>query len=483
VRVSEYYALGRTQPTLDFVDVDIERDVPVFINPRALHELRSPWAQRCEHLVQDFFGHILMLIQIGEQGEAESLLATLKEPNETRLGLSTDSPAGRAMGDGNAHAVWQALSSSEPAKTGLIRDLEDTVLLVRGISTDIISDITTNIIRAPLIEYTQHVCEYYNITLQSGVASGPVWQPEKKQWTQGFVSLPVPSHGGKLLLAPKAIVRVTLGYDASEYYRHYLLERMQRDEEQANTSLVRLIRGGPRTGQRGVTKDDLIDRYGQRKEDIAKQTMKYPDVLEEYRNAKGDEPHLPMSHDQLSDVEGTQRPDWESLLAEVVATPVGRADAKRYENAIEALFTAMLYPALTNPTKQHRLHDGQKIVDLTYTNMGVSGFFKWLTNHHPSGTIMVECKNYGNEVANPEVDQLAGRFSPTRGQVGFLVCRSVQNFDALLQRCKNTAADGHGFIVPIVDDDLPRLIADLVREGGRSLDFPLLWQRFRELVM
>ena len=29
---------------------------------------------------------------------------------------------------------------------------------------------------------------------------------------------------------------------------------------------------------------------------------------------------------------------------------------------------------------------------------------------------MVECKNYFCDVANPEADQIAGRFSPNRGQ-------------------------------------------------------------------
>lgn len=483
MRVSDYYGLGRTQPTLDFVDVEVGDDVPVFISPRALQELRSEWAQRCHFLVQDFFSYVLNLIQSGEHLKAQALLATLKEPNETRLGLSVDGSDGRAMGDGNAHAVWQALSNSEAAKTGLIRDLEDTVLLVKGISTDIISDITTNIIRPALIEYTQHVCDYYGIPMEDGIASGPIWQPSQKRWTQGFVRLPLPSVGGKLLLVPKAIVRITIGYDASEYYRHYLLERMQRAEEQANSSLVRLIQGGARKGDWGVTKGDLIEEYGQRKEDIAQQTLKYPDALEAYRDAKSKEPHLPLSHSQLSNIEGTEAPNWDKLLDDVLSVPVGTKAAKRYEEAIEALFTALFYPALTNPNKQTRIHNGQKIIDLTYSNMGIAGFFHWLASHYPSGTIMVECKNYGNEVSNPEVDQLSGRFSPSRGQVGLLVCRQVSDFEALINRCKHTATDHRGYIVPLVDDDLRTLVDVVKAQDARSLDYPLIWARFRQLVL
>lgn len=36
MRVSEFYSLGLTQGSLDFVDVDVENDVPLFIDPRAI---------------------------------------------------------------------------------------------------------------------------------------------------------------------------------------------------------------------------------------------------------------------------------------------------------------------------------------------------------------------------------------------------------------------------------------------------------------
>jgi hypothetical protein len=55
MRVSEHYALGRSQPTLDFVDVDIVADTPVFISPKALTMLPSEFGDQCVHLVQNFF--------------------------------------------------------------------------------------------------------------------------------------------------------------------------------------------------------------------------------------------------------------------------------------------------------------------------------------------------------------------------------------------------------------------------------------------
>jgi hypothetical protein len=55
MRVSEHYGLGRSQATLDFVDVDIVTDTPVFISPRALAMLPSEFGDECVHLVQNYF--------------------------------------------------------------------------------------------------------------------------------------------------------------------------------------------------------------------------------------------------------------------------------------------------------------------------------------------------------------------------------------------------------------------------------------------
>lgn len=50
-----------------------------------------------------------------------------------------------------------------------------------------------------------------------------------------------------------------------------------------------------------------------------------------------------------------------------------------------------------------------------------------------------------------------------------LLCRSVDNMDLLLARCRDTLLDGRGLIIPLIDSDL---IAGL-RERVAGLEFPL----------
>ena len=218
MRISQFYKLNRTQPTLDFVDVDILGDIPVFMDPRALRLLPSPWANECVYLIQNFFQTILDLIKKNNHTRARWLLEVLHEPNEVHLGLSKGISRGRALGRISASTVWQALSRSQAVKNGLLEDLEDTILMVDGIAGDIVSDIAVNIVRRPLIEYTQTICKQYGIPLVDDVNSGPLWNPISLEWESEFMALPM-TNSSKLILVPKAIVRRKLDYEADEYYR------------------------------------------------------------------------------------------------------------------------------------------------------------------------------------------------------------------------------------------------------------------------
>ena len=475
--VSEHYSLGRTQPTLDFVDVPVDGDLRVFVDPRALRLLPSAWGAQCVSLVQSFFRAVLAAIHDDRHEDAQRLLRFLREPNETRLGLSRARPRGRALGPESAVNVWEALRNSEAVRSGLLEDLEDTNLMVEGIGSDIVSDITTNLIRPPLIQYTQDTCTYYGIPMENDVDSGPLWEAAEQEWGATYVDLPIAA-GRKLLLVPKAIVRRRMDYDSEEYYNNYILEHLREQELNANTELVRLLK----SGDRRVTKKDLRAKYGSGKSVVVRETLRTPRLLDAYRRDKRGAFRPPLTHYQIAEAAGTPAPNWNRLREDILAVVPGRATAPAYEAAIEAFLTAIFYPALSHPQIQHEIHDGRKRIDITYTNGAHAGFFHWLAMHYPAAHVFVECKNYSTDPANPELDQLAGRFSPSRGQFGILVCRRFEDKELFIRRCIDTATDARGFIVPCDDDDLGQLLEER-RQDDVILHFPLLRERFSRLVM
>ncbi len=482
MRVSEYFNLGRSQPSLDFVDVDVAADARVFVDPRSIRRLPNDWAEESGLLLATFFEEILAAIKTGDTARVRELLVRLAEPNETHLGLSVGRSRGRGLGMARGRDLADALSASLAVKTGLLRDLEDSVLMVEGIGLDIVSDITTNVLRGQLIGYTQQVSHMYGIPLSPDVVSGPVWNPHTLSWEEGFVDLPI-ADGRKLLLVPKALVRYPMNYDRDEYFRNYLTPILQREELDAGSGLVEVLKGG---GKR-VTKKSIRDKYGDSKLAITRLTLKHPEALAQYREVKDLAVSPPLGHGLLQERLGGDLPDFQALLDAVTCVPTGRSDATRFHHGIEALLSALFYPSLVGPQLEDAIHAGRKRIDITYTNTAEHGFFRWLATHGtPCKSIFVECKNYADDPANPELDQIAGRFSPLRGQVGLLVCRSFKDKERFLDRCRDTARDHRGYVLALDDADLAQLVAEVDAGHGvaneSSLAFSLLRTRFNELL-
>lgn len=115
MKFSEYFKLKRTQPYLDFVDISLDTDLPVFLEPSAIKALRSPWGTELSSMLQTFFDTVLRLINSGDHTKAQQLLSSLNERNEFHLGYSSGESKGHGFGLGSAETVWGALSkSNEP---------------------------------------------------------------------------------------------------------------------------------------------------------------------------------------------------------------------------------------------------------------------------------------------------------------------------------------------------------------------------------
>lgn len=474
MRVSEYYELNRRQSALDFVDVDIQGDTRLFVDPRALRLLPTEWGSQCVSLIQSFFRRVLEAIREGRSSEAWSLLAGLREPNETHLGMSSGRARGNALGPELATAMRESLAETDAAISGRLEDLEESALLVPLVGRDRVSDIATNLIREPLIQYTQLAADHYGIKLEEDVDSGPLWDPEQLRWTASYVELPKTDYG-KLLLVPKAIVRRQLNYEADEYRDHYLLTLIQEEELAAGGELVRVLLSGE---ERPPYKETLKELYGTNKPAIARLTREHPRALDNYREAKRERISPPLNHEDFQ-MEGIgDLPDLEALLDAVKDVEPGREGADEYHKRIENLLAALFYPALTQPQFEYPIHDGRKRADIAFVNVAQKGFFGWIGQHYPSAMLFIECKNYSEDPANPELDQLTGRFSPRRGKVGFLICRQIENKDLMFARCRDAADDDRGFVIALDDEDLELLVGQFIEERR----FTLLHERFNSLI-
>jgi hypothetical protein len=480
-RVTDYFSLGMTQGSVDFVDVDVHTDVPVFIDPTAIRNQTGPWAEACVEGLQTFFEALLKAIKANDTAALEALIYPLVEPNETHLGLSTGQSRGRSLGTREkSDELIESLRKSKAVASGFLRDLEDSALMVEGIDKDIVSDITTCVIRRQLIAYTQSQCKLHGIPMDPQTSS-PIWDSGKQTWADMTVDLPR-ANDDKLLLVPKSIVRAKLTVDKGRYYRGYLRPYFE-DELLAN----------PRAGLVMTLKDKrkkvilgaLDGELGTTKPAIIRNTEKHPEALEEYKGALSAEDAGPLPDDVLAEKIGAEVESLRDILAEMRAVASGKAGANLYHRCVARLMSGLFATSLGNEQVEHPIHDGMKRMDITYDNVARTGFFKWVATHYPAAMIVVECKNYGEDAVNPEFDQLAMRFSPHRGRVGILACRKFKKKKKALARAKAIATDSNGFVLVLDDDDFERLVDDFEAAGfdfEKRNQHPLLRERFAALV-
>lgn len=311
LKVSTLFNIPGSQDELDFIDVDTVGDVPLFIDPRAFRLARDPWATDCVTLLKTFFKAVIDAIRAGDAIAAMRLLSVLGEPNETHLGYSRFRASGRGVGKVLASELYGRLKESEAVKSGLLIDLEDTVLLIDRIGPDIVSDVVTNVVRAKLIEYTQSICRQFNVPV-APQSSGPLWDPSRREWFSHEVDLPV-CDGRRFLFVRKSLLRSRLDYRSSEFVQHFVLEELQGLEKSSNSELVRLLK----SGERHVYKKDVARKHGATKATAIAVTKRAPQLLDSYRKWKSAKPHPPLSPERLASKTKARRPNSTKLEAEL----------------------------------------------------------------------------------------------------------------------------------------------------------------------
>ena len=57
--LSQALGLNRGQPALDFVDIDLATDTPLFLDPAAFYEGEGRFAEQCSRDLEEFFEAVL----------------------------------------------------------------------------------------------------------------------------------------------------------------------------------------------------------------------------------------------------------------------------------------------------------------------------------------------------------------------------------------------------------------------------------------
>ena len=102
-----------------------------------------------------------------------------------------------------------------------VRHIEEMQLFSLGIGPDRISDMSANLIKEYLINYTQKQCGIWGIPVSPGVPVPHIFDHENCSWYDGYFDLPLsPINETPIILVPRRIVRVLPWINYEEFFRY-----------------------------------------------------------------------------------------------------------------------------------------------------------------------------------------------------------------------------------------------------------------------
>ncbi|MEP3371338.1 MAG: hypothetical protein ABJL43_12225 [Maribacter dokdonensis] len=276
MNISEHYSLGYQQSKLDFVDIRLNTDNLLFVDPRLIEFLGTPLATKMQKHLEVYWGELIKNVKQKSFSQADYLLSGLGEPNETRLGYAFSKDYGNSVGGKLRQRIADTIYNNIAVKTGVLSHFADIELYFEDISSDRISDITTKIIKSVLIEYTQEQCRIHKIPMKTFVQKD-IFDIKTLKWVNRKVVLPE-YFGKPIIFVPKNIVRLenTAGKNVSCFYRFAIRQFVSND-----TEMLKDISPIGKDGQ--ILLRDVKSKYPLSKESLTNWTIHFGKLLVDYK--------------------------------------------------------------------------------------------------------------------------------------------------------------------------------------------------------
>lgn len=291
--ISTFFNLNKQQEHLDFVDVKLNTDNRLFIDPRLIEMKQDIYSNEMNKYLESFWGKLIKSIKGKKFKSAKALLKGLNEPNSTRLGFSSKAFNGKSVGNKISEEMLTVLSQNLAVKTGVLSHFSDAELFIPNVNSDRISDISTQIVKFELIRFTQEQCKLNNIPLTE-VDNVSFFDKEKLKWVKNSFKLPV-YFGKPIILVPKNVVRLENGANSniSCFYRYAIRNVIANDKN--------MLKDISPSGKDGIILlRDIKSEHPLSKESLSKWIVKYGKLLVNYKSYSKDV--TPLSDYEIMEV-------------------------------------------------------------------------------------------------------------------------------------------------------------------------------------
>lgn len=261
---SDYIKDGRKgHVNFDFVDVQLDSDNRVFIDPAVLESATDEWSINANKYVQSFFDCLFANLK---NNQFEGLFTHAHEQNATKLGYGNGKNGKGKTADGLEETLSKLKNLVNEIPT--INKVEDIPVLVEGFAEDCMSDLLTNILHEQLNEFTAQQMKRRGIPAD-GMKTFWTWDRINNTWNQVKKESWL-YNDRELLMVPKWIVRKNYLFKAHQYLYGVIIERMQAEKGWHDMKKIDVLNN--------MTKDNEHWEYDK----VIQYTKEHPDALEEY---------------------------------------------------------------------------------------------------------------------------------------------------------------------------------------------------------
>lgn len=218
----EWKLMKKGHENFDFVDVAVNDDNLIFIDPCLIERCNDAWTIKAMKHINSYFDKLFKAYSTGNRKDMRYLLSHAGEQNATRLGYGNGDNGKGNTADGLLEIFQPLEQLISSIKT--IGKAEDLPLLIPGFAEDGMSDLLTNILHECLNEFTIEQMHKYSIE-SNGTKAFYTWDVHAGEWKMVEKSVYFVS-GKELLLVPKNIVRKNYLFGVSQYFSRIILERM-----------------------------------------------------------------------------------------------------------------------------------------------------------------------------------------------------------------------------------------------------------------
>lgn len=388
-RINDFYGKSFTQQEVDFAIPFLNEDLPLYIDPFLMWKSPSQQDSSLHLNLVNSFNYLGNQFLKGNE-QALKILIHSSECNEIGLGNSK-TRNGKRIAEKTARQVLSLYKDIPQISSAGFTHFEEIQLFVDNVAQDRISDISANLVKSFLIDYTIDQAEKYGIPIEKctvTVFSNRTFKLEDEQ-----VYLPMnPISKQPVLFVPKRWLRFSTFINYDDYFNGYYVKDI--DAKSLKSERVKILNFNR-------ANYDLVDSYIKIKE-------------RQQVDCKND----PLFK-QLPVLSVKRK------LSTILKLSTGKTDNadKEYENNIAPLVATMLYPHLDFAEVQSRTDSGVLIRDLIFYNNQSHVFFKEMHDTYGSKQIVFEMKNV-KELLPEHINQVFRYLNDNFGKFAVILTRN-----------------------------------------------------------